>query len=646
MADTLPCPEVVRAVEVPTHASPALISRMIDRINVICAFLSGICLLLITVFVTYDVVARYFFNAPTKWVLESSIYLCLASVFLGGGYVLQKDNHILVDVLVNVLPARTRIQLASITSILSFSYCFLLFWQGGKIALGSLWQGEVSPTALQFPMFIPRGMVCVGGGLLCLQFIDRFVRYARELASTPPAVGSSLQVRLVPLIFMAILVGATGLLLSKGLSLAGIVIVLFVLLFSGMPVGFAMGFLGMVGYFFLFGGFSSFVQAPLIAYKNLDDFVIVSVPLFMMTSIILMVGKIGSDLFETVSGWTRHLPGGLEASAILACAVFAAISGSSAATVMTIGTVALPEMIRRGCRKEHVYGALAVGGVLGPIIPPSLHMILIGAITGESIGRLFMAGMLPGIMLAIMFAVYFLIVCRKDKDRVQLPKMPLRKRFETMKKAFWGLLTPVIILGGIYTGVFTPTEAAGVSGAYGLLVCILFYRTIKWSELKTILMKSAETSSMVLFIIVGAMTFGQLIALLQVPNRIVGYLQVLSVSPMVVLCLILVVILVLGALMDEASILLITYPILYEIFVNHYHFDHIWFAMVFIMTLEVGLVAPPVGLNLFVVQGIEKGIRFKDVVKGVFPLILIMLVAIVIIILVKPLSTWLPSMMG
>jgi C4-dicarboxylate transporter DctM subunit len=622
---------------------------IIDKVNLSAAFLSGTCLISIAILVTYEVCARYLFNAPTTWVLEVSIYLCLASVFLSGGYVLQQDNHICVDLVTGALPQRTRARLGLITSLAAFIYCFVLFWKGGGVAINSFRSSEVSPTLLRMPMYITRGLVSLGGLLLCLQYLKTFGAFWTEMKNTPVTDSqreAPLIVRCVPVIFVVLLVGSSALFLFEGFSWVGIILLLFILLFSGLPVAFAMGFLGLIGFYFLFGGNSSLVQMPLIAYKNLDDFVIVSVPLFMMASIILMIGKIGSDLFEVASTWTRHLPGGLEVSAVFACAIFAAISGSSAATVATIGTVAIPVMFAHGCKRERTYGAIAIGGVLGPIIPPSLHMILIGAITGDSVGKLFMAGMLPGVMLALIFAGYFFMKAVMDPRAQRQAKATWKERSAALKKSVFGLLTPVIILGGIYTGIFTATEAAAVSSIYALLICMVLYRTIRWGELKDIIIKSAETSGMVLFIIIGAMTFGQLVSILQIPDKVVDYLQVLPFPPMVILGIGLVFILVLGALMDEASILLITYPIFYQVFVTHYQWDPIWFAMVFVFTLEVGLVAPPVGLNLFVVQGIDRTAQFKEVVKGVMPLVLLMIVGIIIVILIKPLSTWLPSTIG
>jgi len=388
------------------------------------------------------------------------------------------------------------------------------------------------------------------------------------------------------------------------------------------------------------------IQVPLVAYKVLDDFILVAVPLFMMTSSILMIGGVGRDLFDVANKWVRHLPGGLAVAAILACAVFAAISGSSTATVATIGLIALPEMISRGYPRHFSFGVVAIGGVLGPLIPPSIYMIVIGSMTGESVGKLFMAGMLPGIMLAALFSGYIILHSVHDKSLPRMDPMTWRERWNTTRRAIWGLLAPVIILGGIYTGVFTPTEAAGIGVTYSLFISIFFYRYLSIDKFWKILIDTAKLNSMILFIVAGALIFGQVVTMMELPQMVCSFLAGLPISPMTILLLVLVFILILGALMDELSILLITYPILYQIFVKNFGFDPIWFALVFVFTLEVGLVAPPVGINLFVVQGIDPSARFEEVVKGVLPFMLLMTAAILVVIYFRPLSVWLPSLVG
>ena len=625
------------------------VGNLSERANNFCGRLSGFFILLIAIIVTYEVIMRFLFRSPTIWVLEISIYLCVASAFLSAGFTQKEKSHIHVDLLTLRLCRRERILIELLTSLLGVLYVLVLIWEGGKVAISSLVLGETSPTVLKVPVVIPRAFVPLGGIILLLELLRNIFHLISETQTgQKESVEETryLPKGLFPLLFLALLGLGIGLLISKGFTSLGLVILLFLLLFSGMPVAFAMGFLGVVGFFFLFGGFPMLVQIPLVAYKVLDDFIIVAIPLFIMTSTVLMVGEVGANLFEVASKWVRHLPGGLAVAAIISCAVFAAISGSSTATVATIGIIALPEMISRGYRRDFTFGVLAIGGVLGPLIPPSIFMIVIGAMTGDSVGKLFMAGMLPGIMLAVIFSIYIIFHSLKDKSIPKMDPAPLKERWEATWKAFWGLLTPVIILGGIYTGIFTPTEAAAIGVTYGLFISIFFYRTISFKKFWRIITDTSRLNSMILFIVAGALIFGQVVTMMEVPQRVCGFLADLPLSPMTILGLTLIFILVLGALMDELSILLITYPIIYYIFVQHFNFNSIWFALVFVFTLEVGLVAPPVGINLFVVQGIDKTARFEEVVRGVWPFMLLMMSAIFIVVYFKPLSLWLPGLIG
>ena len=619
-----------------------------DRLNGAGGALGGLFILVIGLIVTYEVIARYLFNSPTVWVLEISTLLCVGSVFLAGGYTLKEKNHVNVDILTNRFSRPNQILIELMGLILSTVYSFVLTWKGAELTLIAFIRGEVSPTVLNIPVWIPRGFVPLGGALLILEFIRQIMARVSDLRNTWRAEKGSenLAKRHLPVVlFVALFLLGGYFFLYRDLAPLGLILLLFVLIFSGMPIAFALGMLGLMGFFLTFGGGPQLGQVPLVAYKILDDFIITAVPLFIIVSAILSVGAIGADLFEVASAWFRHLPGGLGVATIMACAIFAAMTGSSTATVATIGLIAIPEMISRGYDRKLVFGTLAIGGVLGPLIPPSIFMILIGAITGDSVGQLFMAGMLPGIMLAVIFSIYIVLRSLRDKNVPKMAAASWKERGAILKKAFLGLLAPVIILGGIYTGIFTPTEAAAIGMTYSLFICAFLYRTLDFGKVWKIILDGAKLNSMILFIVTSALVFGQVITMLQIPDRTVKYLADLPFSPMTILFLALVFILILGALMDEASILLITYPTFYYVFVKHFGFDSIWFALVFVFTLEVGLVAPPVGINIFVVQGLCDA-KFDEVVKGVLPFVLLMIAAILIVVYFKPLSLWLPSLIG
>ncbi len=592
---------------------------------------------------------RYFFLAPTTWVLEISIILTLASVFLASGYALRENSHIQVDALTRRFSRRNQILLELICDVLIFAYCFVLTWKGAEIAFHSFRLNEVSPTVLNIPVVIPRSMLPLGGLLLLIellrQMLKRFSMLAKIVREEKNQVHGWTD-HLPPIALIVLVLGCGSFFLSKGLTPLGLTILLFVLIFSGMPIAFALGLLGLMGFAITFGGGPMLAQVPTVTYKILDDFIIVAVPLFLMLSAILSQGRIGALLYEFASVWVRHLPGGFGVATIFAAAIFAAMSGSAVATVATIGLIAIPEMLKRGYDRPLVFGTVAIGGVLGPLIPPSIYMILIGAITGDSVGKLFMAGMLPGILLAAIFSGYIAVRAMRSKGFSRIAPASWQERGDAFRKSLSGLMAPTLVLGGIYSGVFTPSEAAAVGMVYSLLICCLIHRSLSWKDLHKVVMDSAKLTSAILFMVAGAIVFGQLVSLLQIPDKTVGFLAALPFSRMTILFLALFLILVLGALMDEASILLITYPTLYHVFVRNFGFDPIWFALVFVFTLEVGLVAPPVGINVFVVQGIWKDAKFDEVVRGVLPFALLMVAAILLVVYIEPLSLWLPRLVG
>jgi C4-dicarboxylate transporter, DctM subunit len=414
---------------------------------------------------------------------------------------------------------------------------------------------------------------------------------------------------------------------------------LVILLLIGLPVAFSLGITSMVGFWLMMGS-QSLAQAPIIAYKSLDDFVLSSIPLYILLSQILLAGKVGNDLYDVASKWVRHLPAGLGVATILACAAFAAISGSSVATAVTIGMVAIPEMISRGYPKELVLGLVAGGGTLGILIPPSIPMILFGAITGESVGALFIAGVLPGILLTALFILYVVLFAAK-KVPAQ-PPASWDERFAVLRHSSWGLFLPVLIIGGIYTGLFTPTEAAAVGTVYSLFITFFVYKTLSLRDMPGIMLDTTKTSAMVLAIIIGAMLYGFVLTVMQIPQQLTALVTAMEVNRWVVFIAINILLLFLGCILETVSIILITVPILYPLILK-LGFDPIWFAVIMVINMELALITPPVGMNLFVIQGISPGTRMSEILKGVLPFGLLMILTIAVVAWIPELATWLPK---
>jgi len=421
----------------------------------------------------------------------------------------------------------------------------------------------------------------------------------------------------------------------------GLVICLLLgVLFAGLPVAFSLGTTS-VGLIFLYELPAKIIASTI--FSSLDSFVIIAIPLFVLMSRVLLDGRVGDDLFEVMNVWVRHLPGGLAIATILACAFFAAISGSGAATAATIGMVAYPAMIGRGYQKQFVLGLLACGGTLGILIPPSIPLILYGAITEESVGKLFIAGVIPGLVLTAVLIAYA-IYRSKRGGYVPLEAASWPERLRVTRRNLWGIALPFLILGGIYTGIFTPTEAAAVGLAYSLVITLFIYRTLRPRDLPAVCLSAVATSCMIAVIIAGALLFGRVMTLLEIPQKLTELIIAWHLSPFMFVVAMNLLMVVLGCLLETVSIIMLTMPLVAPI-LQTLGIDPIWYAIVLTVNMEMALVTPPVGMNLYVINGLSKDIHMAEVIRGVTPFIILMAMFLLFTMLFPPLSTWLPAMM-
>ncbi|CDD81338.1 TRAP transporter large permease [Dialister hominis] len=422
--------------------------------------------------------------------------------------------------------------------------------------------------------------------------------------------------------------------------LAGFSLFIIFLLVIGMPVAFTLSVAGILG-IIQFVDVSFLSQVPVIAYKTLDSYVLTSVPLYILMSQIMLTGRVGSGLFELGSKWMGHLPGGLGIATIFACAIFAAISGSSVATAVTIGAMAIPEMLKRGYDRKLVVGSVAAGGTLGILIPPSIPMILYGTITDESVGKLFMSGVVPGALLTVLFICY-IVFASWDKPRE--PRSSHAEKMKSLRENIWGLFLPVIIIGGIYTGIFTPTEAAAVGTVYALAITFFVYRSVTIQDMPAILRATIKTSCMIFSIMIGAMLFGYILTILQVPQALMRLVTEGDLNRWIVMLGINIMLLILGCVLETVSIILIILPMLYPI-IKALGFDPIWFNVVLLINMELALITPPVGMNLFVIKGISEDSSIQDIIAGAAPFAAIMVFEILLLCFVPEIATWLPSVL-
>jgi len=621
--------------------SASILDRIVDGFGMI----GGVLILCNAVFITFEVVMRYIFNAPTIWVQEVTIYLTILSGFLALAYALKENAHVKVDFVSVHLRGRTALALEILAALMAILFVAVLGWEGIKMALGTFEAHEHSPTLLRVPVWIPQSFIPLGAALLLVEYLRLAARLIGRFLSgesTPQATVRSFWAGPVSIVLMGAGV-LMGLWLLKVNLYLGLLLLFTSLLICGLPVAFSLGLFGMFGLYILFGGAPMLVQVPIVAYATMDNFVMVALPLFILGSSVLRMGNVAPKIFAFANVLVRHLPGGLGIASVIFCALFAAMTGSSVAVASALSLIALPELLKRGYNREMSIGLLAAGGTLGILFPPSIAMMLYGAMTNESIGFLFIAGVIPGLILSLMFCLYVGWKAGRDPGIQRETRAGAGEILATGLKASGGLGTIVIIMGGIYTGVFTPTESGGIACFYSVLICTLVYRSLTAKGLKEALMEGARINAMIMMIIIGANLTQQIILMSQIPQNVLAWVQSIEVAPWVIILAVNVFLFALGMPMEAVSILVITLPILYPL-ITGLGFSGLWFAVVMVVNMEMALISPPEGLNLFILQNLAKATA-AEVTRGVIPFIVIMAVFLLLVCSFPELATWLPALM-
>lgn len=418
-------------------------------------------------------------------------------------------------------------------------------------------------------------------------------------------------------------------------------------LLTGAPVAFSLGFIGLA-FLALFQGVDSLGVAAETLWSGLHDFTLVSIPMFIMMGAAIGSSPAGRDLYEALDRWLYRIPGGLVVSNIGACALFAALTGSSPATCAAIGKMGIPEMRKRGYPDEVATGSICAGGTLGILIPPSITFILYGIATETSIGRLFLAGVMPGLMLTLLFMAWTIGYLWMKGFRAYAAdfRYSWREKLQSIPKVAPFLAIVFGVMYVLYGGIATPSEAAGVGAALCVLLAMLIYRIWKPLAWWAILRDTTRESVMILMIIGTAVLFSYMLSSLFITQTLAQAIADLHVNRWVLMLLINVFLLICGLFIPPAGIILMTSPILLPI-ILHAGFDPVWFGVIVTINLEVGLITPPVGLNLFVVNAIAPEVPTRTVLLGALPYVIAMLLGIVILCIFPGIATWLPdTLMG
>ncbi len=419
---------------------------------------------------------------------------------------------------------------------------------------------------------------------------------------------------------------------------------LFIMMLLRVPIGMAMGLVGVAGFGYVVGGYPALKMVGQTSMRTVTDYTFGVIPMFLLMGAFVSNSGMSRELFRAANSFLGHLRGGLGIATIAACGSFAAISGSSVATAATCSTVAYPEMRRYGYPQSFATGVIAAGGTLGAMLPPSTVLAVYGIITEQDIGKLFIAGILPGLLAASMYICTVVLIGLVKPDF--LPRAPVhrwKERLEGVRNIWAMLLLFVFVIGGLYGGLFTPTEAGGM-GAGGAFLIGVLRRRLDAKEIRRSLLQATRTAAAVFTVLIGALLFGYFLTVTQTPQKVTGFLTGLGVGRYGVLALIMLMYLVLGCLMDSLAMVILTVPIIFPV-VTHLGFDPIWFGVIIVMTVELGLIHPPVGMIVFVIKSVVQDVSFTTIFKGVLPFIVTDLIRLIILISFPIIALWLPSHM-
>jgi C4-dicarboxylate transporter, DctM subunit len=609
-----------------------------------------------------------------SWSQELCIYMFIWMAKFGAAYGVRTGIHVGVDVLVmRMEPARAKKVI--LFGLLSGAFFTAVIANFGAHFTWGVYESGTRSSDLEAPMWMVYMAIPLGSALMCYRFLQVAWHFWRtgglprhDVAHVEgvdaPAVapvrgdaapldaalpgrkgGRKMSILIIALPFLLLSLGLAakyGIVPAGGGVRSGLVFgLLLSLMLTGMPISIA---LGLTVLSFLF----TLTEVPLdsVAMKlftGIENFEIMAIPFFILAGNFLTHGGVARRMIAFATSMVGHWHGGLGLAAVLACALFAAVSGSSPASVVAIGSVVMPAMVAQGFPPRFGAGVVTTSGALGILIPPSIAMVLYSVSTNTSVGKLFIAGIVPGIILATMLGITTWYRARRG-GYPRMTRASWQEKFKAGRESFWGLMLIVIVIGGIYTGVFTPTEAAAVSAVYAFVIAVFIYKDLKLREVPRVLLASANLSAMLLYIITNAVLFSFLMTSEQIPQAMADWMVAQGLGQIGFLLLVNLMLLAAGNVMEPSSIILITAPILFPVAMK-LGIDPIHFGILITVNMEVGLCHPPVGLNLYVASGIAK-MGITELTIAVWPWLLTMLVFLIIITYVPWISLVLPRLLG
>ncbi|OGP58652.1 MAG: hypothetical protein A2162_12095 [Deltaproteobacteria bacterium RBG_13_52_11b] len=579
--------------------------------------------------VIVEVLGRYALHFSLYWVEEYTRYLLIGAVLTGASTLVRTDGHVAVSLLYGKVSLPRK-------AILDIIYALFGIFVSAVILIGGIdmvvdaWEGGFeSEPLVRTPLWIPYLLVVLGGALMTASWFWK-------LFQTKDLSWRSLKDRFT---YLMILVAAFGVFLFFGVHNVAITLFIGLLWFVGMgvPIAFALGLVGALAVIGLNLGPSIVVASK--GFWQMNSFTLLAIPFFTLAASAMVNSRLGKDVFEFAIAAIGHIRGGLGVAVALASAMFAAMSGSTVANAAALAAISFPMLVARGYPPALAAGLIGAGGTLAPMIPPSGHMVLYGAITQQSVGDLLMAGIIPGLMIAAGLAAYTYIASVRGGYDKSEGRFSLSKFSAAFRKCIWAVLMPVIILGSIYAGIASPTEAAAIAALYGFLVTLLVYRTLNRSTVSQILQGTVDITAMIFLIIMFSGVFGFVLAEQQLPKAFTDAVIGANIKGWEFMMITIFLIFILGFFMGSAAITLIVTPILMPLLIA-YHYNLVHFGVIQTAILETSFLTPPVGTVLYIIARVCK-LKLEEVMRGVWPFIIIIYLVTILVAFVPGLALFL-----
>jgi C4-dicarboxylate transporter DctM subunit len=600
--------------------------------------------LLMVVLVTAHVLSRSIFNLPLVGTVELEELMIVILVFCGMAYTHMRRAHIEVDFLTSRLSDKARNYTSVITSFFTVCLLLALSWQNILLSMTYLEEGQAT-MQLQVPLFWVLWVIALGFFLFSLAALSDLLRHLAQAARDQIAALAALS--LIPAAVIVALPFIFGWLnfepemeSAQVLAVAG----LLVMLFSGMLIGPALGLLGYLGLAVLFGPDAGLGLFKTVPYSMTASYSLCVIPFFILMGELCFQAGLSEKLYAAAYKWVGQFRGGLSMATVLACGAFSAVSGSSLATAATLGAVSLPEMKRYKYADTLATGSIAAGGTIGILIPPSVVLIIYGILTEVSIAELFFAGIIPGLISLVYYIIAIMIWTRIDpKVGPEGPKFSFPEKVQSLKDTWEVICLFLLIMGGIYGGLFTPTEA-GAIGATGALLVGLIRKRISRKNLNASLLATGRTTSMAFLVLIGSAIYGYFLTSTQLPMQLADFAVSLDVAPFAVVMAICLICAALGCVMGTLPLIFITVPIFAPV-VESLGYDLIWFGVIVVVISEIGMITPPVGINVYIMKGIAKDVPLSTVFKGIFPFLLADVARLITLIAFPALTLFLPQLL-